>query len=55
MSLMALNGLFVLMTKYNLDYPAFYDKLYLTTSNDVFKTKYKARFFYLLDKFLQSM
>lgn len=54
-SLMALNGLFVLMTKYNLDYPAFYDKLYMTMSNEVFDTKYKARFFYLLDKFLQSM
>lgn len=54
-SLMALNGLFVLMTKYNLEYPDFYTKLYNIMDNEIFSAKYKARFFHLLDIFLQSL
>lgn len=53
-SLLALNGLFVLINKYNLDYPDFYTKLYNILDVNVFNTKYKARFFYLLDMFLTS-
>lgn len=54
-SLMALNGLFVLMNSYNLEYPDFYTKLYNIMGNEIFQAKYKARFFHLLDKFLMSL
>jgi len=53
-SLLALNGLFVLINQYNLDYPEFYTKLYNILDANVFGTKYKARFFYHLDLFLTS-
>ena len=53
-SLLALNGLFVLMNQYNLDYPDFYTKLYGLLSPSVFHVKYKTRFFHLLDLFLSS-
>jgi len=53
-SLLALNGLFVLITQYNLDYPEFYRKLYIILDSNIFNTRYKARFFYLLDLFLTS-
>lgn len=53
-SLLALNGLFVLMNQYNLDYPDFYEKLYGLLSPTVFHVKYKTRFFNLLDLFLSS-
>merc|ERR1712168_140230 len=53
-SLLALNGLFVLINQYNLDYPEFYTKLYNIVDANVFNTKYKARFFYHVDLFLTS-
>jgi len=53
-SLLALNGLFVLINQYNLDYPEFYTKLYMILETNIFHTKYKSRFFYLLDLFLTS-
>ncbi|KAL8561070.1 hypothetical protein ACOMHN_031014 [Nucella lapillus] len=53
-SLLALNGLFILIHKYNLDYPDFYRKLYSLLQPQVFQTKYCARFFYLADIFLSS-
>jgi len=52
---MALNGLFVLMNSYNLEYPDFYNKLYNIMGNEIFSAKYKARFFHLLDLFLRSL
>lgn len=52
---MALNGLFVLMNSYNLEYPDFYNKLYNIMGNEIFSAKYKARFFHLLDMFLRSL
>ncbi|XP_067935790.1 nucleolar complex protein 4 homolog [Watersipora subatra] len=55
LSLMSLNGLFVLMNKYNLEYPDFYNRLYNIMDNEVFFVKYKARFFHMLDLFLQSL
>jgi len=45
---------YVLMTQYNLEYPFFFGKLYSLLTIDLFSAKYKARFFYLLDLFLQS-
>ncbi|CAF3060746.1 unnamed protein product, partial [Rotaria sp. Silwood2] len=52
--ILALHGLYVLMTQYNLEYPFFFGKLYSLLTIDLFSAKYKARFFYLLDIFLQS-
>ncbi|XP_069134720.1 nucleolar complex protein 4 homolog B-like [Argopecten irradians] len=53
-SLLALNGIFVLVQKYNLDYPDFYGKLYALFEPSIFHAKYRARFFYLADLFLTS-
>ncbi|PWA02636.1 hypothetical protein BB558_001200 [Smittium angustum] len=53
-SLLALNGLFTLITKYNLTYPEFYTKLYALLDNNLLHVKYRSRFFRLLDTFLLS-
>ncbi|KAI4877727.1 hypothetical protein NFI96_021977 [Prochilodus magdalenae] len=53
-SLLALNGLFVLIHKHNLDYPDFYKKLYNLLDPSVFHVKYRARFFHLTNIFLSS-
>ncbi|XP_072570057.1 nucleolar complex protein 4 homolog [Paramormyrops kingsleyae] len=53
-SLLALNGLFVLIHQHNLDYPDFYKKLYNLLDSSVFHAKYRARFFHLADLFLSS-
>lgn len=53
-SVMALNGLFVLMTKYGLEYPNFYEKLYALLIPSIFMAKHRAKFFQLLDSCLKS-
>nr|XP_056715508.1 nucleolar complex protein 4 homolog [Euleptes europaea] len=53
-SLLALNGLFVLILHHNLEYPDFYKKLYSLLDPSIFYVKYRARFFRLLDLFLSS-
>ncbi|KAL6469818.1 hypothetical protein MHYP_G00209370 [Metynnis hypsauchen] len=53
-SLLALNGLFVLIHEHNLDYPDFYKKLYNLLDPSVFHVKYRARFFHLANIFLSS-
>ncbi|KAI7795828.1 nucleolar complex protein 4 homolog [Triplophysa rosa] len=53
-SLLALNGLFVLIHKHNLDYPDFYKKLYNLLEPTIFHVKYRARFFHLANIFLSS-
>ncbi|KAJ7988527.1 hypothetical protein DPEC_G00324500 [Dallia pectoralis] len=53
-SLLALNGLFVLIHQHNLDYPDFYKKLYNLLEPSVFHVKYRARFFHLINIFLSS-
>ena len=53
-SLLALNGLFILIQQHNLDYPDFYKKLYALFEPGIFHVKYKERFFYLADLFLMS-
>ena len=53
-SILALNSLFVLIHKYNLDYPDFYKKLYSLLQAEIFHMKYRARFFFLADLFLMS-
>ncbi|KAK7131347.1 hypothetical protein R3I94_016474 [Phoxinus phoxinus] len=53
-SLLALNGLFVLIHEHNLDYPDFYRKLYNLLDPSIFHVKYRARFFHLANIFLSS-
>lgn len=52
--ILALNGLFELMLRYNLEYPNFYLKLYQLITPNLMHVKYRARFFRLLDTFLAS-
>ncbi|KAL2928392.1 Nucleolar complex protein 4-like protein B [Bienertia sinuspersici] len=53
-SVMSLGGLFVLMTKYGLEYPNFYEKLYALLIPSIFMAKHRAKFFELLDACLKS-
>ncbi|KAJ2319059.1 Maturation and nuclear export of 40S ribosomal subunits interacting protein [Coemansia sp. RSA 2704] len=53
-SLLALNGLFTLISEHNLNYPQFYEKLYALLDRNLFHVKYRARFFRLLEVFLAS-
>ncbi|EGC28542.1 hypothetical protein DICPUDRAFT_44127 [Dictyostelium purpureum] len=53
-SILSLNGLFILITQYNLDYPEFFNKLYSLFQPGVLYAKYRARFFKLADLFLTS-
>ncbi|VVT51399.1 uncharacterized protein SAPINGB_P003083 [Magnusiomyces paraingens] len=53
-SILALNGLFSLMQKYNLEYPNFYAKLYQLFDNSILHVKYRSRFLRLVDVFLSS-
>ncbi|KMT01562.1 hypothetical protein BVRB_9g215620 [Beta vulgaris subsp. vulgaris] len=53
-SVMALSGLFVLMTKYGLEYPNFYEKLYALLIPSIFMAKHRAKFLELLDSCLKS-
>ncbi|CAI4053828.1 hypothetical protein N7582_005828 [Saccharomyces uvarum] len=52
--ILALNGLFELMRRFNLEYPHFYKKLYQIINQDLMHVKYRARFFRLMDIFLSS-
>ncbi|KAK8155462.1 CBF-domain-containing protein [Phyllosticta citribraziliensis] len=53
-SLLALAGLFHLMKEKNLDYPSFYQKLYSLLDDGLLNSKYRSRFFRLLDEFMSS-
>jgi len=53
-SLLALSGVFTLISKHNLEYPDFYTKLYQLFTPEILHVKYKARFFHLADIFLTS-
>ena len=54
LSLLALSGIFQLITEKNLDYPDFYTKLYSLLDEDVMHSKHRSRFFRLLDQFMSS-
>ncbi|KAH6960947.1 hypothetical protein HG530_004673 [Fusarium avenaceum] len=54
MSLLALSGVFYLISERNLDYPSFYSKLYSLLDRDILHSKHRSRFFRLLDSFLAS-
>ena len=49
---LALSGLFVLMTKHGLEYPNFYKQLYRLISPRLMSVRFRSRFFRLLDKCL---
>ena len=53
-SILALNGIFILMTKYHLDYPKFYSKLYQLFTPTIYYMKYRSDFFRLSSLFLSS-
>jgi U3 small nucleolar RNA-associated protein 19 len=55
-ALLALNTLFTLMTKHNLNYPSFYTRLYalLLADPPVLHVRYRSRFLRMLDIFLSS-
>ncbi|KAJ2999668.1 hypothetical protein HDV02_002156 [Globomyces sp. JEL0801] len=53
-SILALNGVFTLIHKHNLDYPHFYPKLYALFDKNVLHTKYRSRFFRMASLFLSS-
>lgn len=53
-ALIALSGVFYLIRERNLDYPSFYPKLYSLLDSQILHSKYRARFFRLLDTFLGS-
>jgi U3 small nucleolar RNA-associated protein 19 len=53
-SILALDGVFTLVQKYNLEYPDFYTKLYALFQPEVLHSRYRARFFYMANIFLQS-
>lgn len=48
-ALLALNGLFILMTKHGLEYPQFYSSLYALIGPKIFYAKHRTRFFQLLN------
>ena len=52
LGVLALDGLFLLITEYGLEYPEFYKQLYRLVSSRVLYAKYRAKFFSLLTKCL---
>lgn len=53
-SLLALNGIFFLVEKHNLEFPDFYKRFYSLFEPSVLFSQYFPRFFYLADLFLSS-
>lgn len=52
--MLALNGLFVLMTQHGLEYPTFYNRLYELLDSSCFHANHRRGFFQLMDVFLKS-
>ncbi|RAR12970.1 nucleolar complex protein 4 [Stemphylium lycopersici] len=53
-SLLALSGIYYLISEKNLDYPSFYLKLYSLLDDGLLHSKHRSRFFRLLDTFMSS-
>lgn len=51
---LALQAIYNLMTKFNIEVPHIYTKLYHMFQPEVFYSKFKPRLFYLADMFLSS-
>lgn len=47
-SILSLEGLFILMTKYNLEYPQFYNSLYTLMNTSIFYSAHRTKFLQLL-------
>ena len=54
LAVLALQSLFTLILKHNLDYPRFFVSLYRLCSVEIFSAKYRTTFFSLLSRALQS-
>lgn len=52
--MLALNGLFILMTQHGLEYTAFYNRLYELLDASCFHANHRRGFFQLMDVFLKS-
>ncbi|CEG00328.1 Nucleolar complex protein 4 [Ostreococcus tauri] len=52
--MLALNGLFILMTQHGLEYPTFYNRLYQLLDGSCFHANHRRGFFSLMDVFLKS-
>lgn len=52
--MLALNGLFILVTQHGLEYPSFYQRLYQLMTADSFSATHRAQFYKLADLFLSS-
>jgi hypothetical protein len=52
--IMALNGIFILMSAHNFSYPDFYDKLYKLLDPEILYTQHRDKFFALCFLFLKS-
>lgn len=52
--MLALNGIFILVTQHGLEYPKFYERLYSLLNQDAFLSRHRLRFFQLADIFLAS-
>ncbi|KAH7617166.1 hypothetical protein Ndes2526B_g07759 [Nannochloris sp. 'desiccata'] len=52
--MLALNGIFILVTQHGLEYPRFYERLYGLFTADIFLSRHRLRFFQLADIFLAS-
>ncbi len=52
--MLALNGIFILVTQHGLEYPKFYERLYGLFTPDIFLSRHRLRFFQLADIFLAS-
>ena len=52
--MLALNGLFILMTQHGLEYPTFYNRLYELLDASCFHANHRRGFFSLMDVFLKS-
>lgn len=52
--MLALNGIFILVTQHGLEYPQFYTRLYQLITKEAFAAKHRAQFFKLADLFLSS-
>lgn len=52
--MLALQGIFILVTQHGLEYPAFYRRLYNLLNQDAFAAKHRSQFFALADVFMSS-
>uniref|UniRef100_A0A915JAN3 CCAAT-binding factor domain-containing protein n=1 Tax=Romanomermis culicivorax TaxID=13658 RepID=A0A915JAN3_ROMCU len=54
-NMLALNGLFILIVKHNLDYPEFFKQVYNLLTPDIYDLNNREQFLTLLDTFLSSL